>query len=77
MGYLGYLSVRTLKGCVLNLFLIWFYYFLIGRYQSTAGGDLSMLFPLHAGFEPTLPRWLSAEKYWALIKTRAAAVMSR
>ena len=28
-------------------------FFLISRYQSTAGGDLSMLFPLHAGFEPT------------------------
>ena len=37
-----------------------FCYFLISHYQSTAGGDLSMLFPLHAGFEPTLPRWLSA-----------------
>ena len=39
----------------------WFLFFsLISHYQSTAGGDLSMLFPLHAGFEPTLPRWLSA-----------------
>ena len=35
---------------------IFFIYFLISHYQSTAGGDLSMLFPLHAGFEPTLPR---------------------
>ena len=35
------------------------HFFLISRYQSTAGGDLSMLFPLLAGFEPTLPRWLS------------------
>ena len=32
----------------------------------TAGGDLSMLFLLHAGFEPTLPPWLSAS--WKGIK---------
>ena len=37
-----------------------FFLFFNQPYPSTAGGDLSMLSPLHAGFEPTLPRWLSA-----------------
>ena len=35
-------------------------FILISHYQTTTGGDLSILFPLHAGFEPSLPCWLSA-----------------
>ena len=37
-----------------------FILFFISNYKSTAGGDLSMLSPLHAGFGSTLPHWLSA-----------------
>ena len=44
--------------------------FFFSHYQSTAGGDLSMLFTLHAGFEPTLPRWLSAPAGWKGRKKR-------
>ena len=33
---------------------------MISRYQFTAGGRPQHDCPYHAGFEPTLPRWLSA-----------------
>ena len=45
---------------ILCVIITIFFPFLFSHYQSTAGGDLSMLFQLHAGFEPTLPRWLRA-----------------
>ena len=44
------------------LILIWvlLFIFINQPFSSTAGGDLSMFYSSHAGFEPTLPRWLSA-----------------
>ena len=43
-----------------SIVMILFIFILIRHYQSTAGDDLSILFTLQVGFEPTLPRWLSA-----------------
>ena len=51
VAYVGAIQVGSV------LYRLLFYFTLISHYQSTAGGGLSMILPLHAGVEPTLPRW--------------------
>ena len=55
------------EGAASKNYVAFFFFFLISHYQSTAGGDLSMLSPVHAGFEPTPRRWLSASQHVNLL----------